>query len=129
MPNYSRDRDRVVSLFSLPCNAPDSMDYRRDARRGGWWAWWTVDRMSIAAAAALFTSCIIFIFQYSFPKPDVCSALVPVNRGAGHRGSPRAVVMNTNERRGLGKVRGYRDPVLTCVGLFVFLGILFVLTI
>lgn len=130
MSDFNHDRDGVISLFNLPSNLPASQNFRRDTRRGRSWA---VDfhnsKVFIAAASSLATSLLFFTIRYFFATPDTLLVPVPANRGASHKGSSRAMTMSVNEIRGDKKVRGYRNPVLTCVGLFIFLGMLVILLI
>lgn len=127
--SYSNiDRGRVVSLFSLPTNIPPSMDYRRDRRRGRWWAFGSPNANIIFAAGISLTLCtLLAIATFFFVASDPLMKPVPANRGAGHKGGSRAMATSMHERRGGGKkAKGRRDPVLTCIGIFVFIGILIV---
>lgn len=107
------------------------MDRRRDATRGEWWTFDFLDYNTIfvAAVSSLVTALTLLVLAYLFGTSDTSLALMPVNRGAGHKHSSRAVAMQMKKIPANQKVRGHRDPVLTCTGLFVFVGLLLVLTI
>lgn len=130
MSDYNHDCDRVAPLFNLPSNVPASLDFRRATRRGGSWAFdFHNSKVFIAAISSLATSLLFFIIRYFFATPDTLLLPVPANRGASHKGSSREMTMSVNEIRGDKKVRGYRNPILTCVGLFIFIGMLVFLLI
>ncbi|KAK1249887.1 hypothetical protein MKX08_009890 [Trichoderma sp. CBMAI-0020] len=131
MSNSNFGCDRVVSLFAPPTNIPASMSYRRDRRNGRWWASGSPNRKFIFAAGIMLIAVVLFAIATSyFLAPDPLVKLLL----SGHKDGSRAMATNMHERRfkwqdRFKKQRGNRNPVKTCIGLFVFFGFVIMFTI
>ncbi|KAL7903230.1 hypothetical protein HDV63DRAFT_116456 [Trichoderma sp. SZMC 28014] len=130
MSNSDWGRGRFVSPFSLPSNIP--IAYRRDRRAVRWWSWGSPYRnLLLAAAITLIFLIILVVGTYFLFLP--CPAMKLLL--SGHQDVPHAMAANMHERRfkswrdRFKKQRGYRNPVKTCIGLFIFFGLVIVFTI
>lgn len=130
MPNSNFDRGRILPLFRLPTNIPASMDYQRDRRNRRWWA--SPNHNVFLAAGIMLTvlALIVIVTSYFFASGPLATLLL-----SGHKDGSRAMATNMHERRfkswkdRFRKQRGYRHPVKTCIGLFIFFFLVIVFTI